>query len=135
MPHIVIEYSQDSFKSKDFKGLPSAHKELGLKQGIPGLVNSVFEAVANTDIVNPENIKVRAYQAEFYKLGLANTGFMHAVCKTHRGKTEFQKQKLSQAILNALEQIVLLTAEHSMIITVEVVEMDTASYSKRLIEK
>ncbi|MEA1989312.1 MAG: hypothetical protein U9N57_08945 [Pseudomonadota bacterium] len=132
MPHIVIEYSQDSFESKD---LPSAHKELGLSQGMPGLVNSVFEAVANTEIVNPENIKVRTYEAEFYKLGLANTGFMHAVCKTHSGKTEFQKQELSQAILNALEQIVQLTAEHSMVITVEVVEMDTASYSKRLIER
>jgi len=118
MPHIVIEYSQDSFKSKY----------------LPGLVNSVFEAVANTDIVNPENIKVRTYQAEFYKLGLVNTGFMHAVCKTHRGKAEFQNQELSQAILNALEQIVQLTAEHSMVITVEVVEMDTENYAKRLVE-
>ena len=136
MPHIVIEYSQDSFESKD---LPSAHAECGLQQGIPGLVNCVFEAVANTNIVKTENIKVRTYATEFYKLGLINTGFIHAVCKTHIGKTDIEKQMLSQAILTSLNQYIGQSnqslVKHSMVITVEVVEMDSSSYSKCMIEK
>lgn len=132
MPHIVIEYSQDSFESKD---LSYAHKALSRSQDIPGLVNSVFESVVNTNVVKPENIKIRTYAAEFYKLGLKDTGFIHAVCKTHTGKTDLDKQALSQAILKALEKTVQSMAEHSMIITVEVVEMDTESYSKSLVIK
>ncbi|WP_029407476.1 5-carboxymethyl-2-hydroxymuconate Delta-isomerase [Thiomicrorhabdus sp. Milos-T2] len=148
MPHIVIEYSKDSF---EFKDLPSTHNKMGQSQrlplntplsmplsmplSIPGLVDSVFEAVANTNIVKSENIKVRTYAAEFYKLGLNNTGFIHVVCKTHSGKTENEKKGLSQTIVNALERMVKSTAKHSMVITVEVVEMDTPSYSKTLVEK
>lgn len=145
MPHIVIEYSQDSFESKDIpyankalsrpQDIPSVNKLEGLSQGIPGLVNSVFDAVVNTNIVKPENIKVRTYAAEFYKLGLMNTGFIHAVCKTHTGKSDLEKQALSQAILKSLEQFVQSTAENSIVITVEVVEMDRSSYSKSLIVK
>lgn len=116
MPHIVIEYSQDSFESKD----------------LPGLVNSVFNAVANTSIVNPDNIKVRTYAAEFYQLGLADSGFIHVVCKTHMGKAGTQKQVLSEAVVSALEITAKSCAKHSMVITVEVVEMDTASYAKSL---
>lgn len=132
MPHIVIEYSQDSFESKD---LSYAHKALSWSQDIPGLVNSVFESVVNTNVVKPKNIKIRTYAAEFYKLGLKDTGFIHAVCKTHTGKTDLDQQALSQAILKALEKTVQSMAEHSMIITVEVVEMDTESYSKSLVIK
>jgi len=129
MPHIIIEYSADSIEKNN------------LSQGIPGLVNSIFDSVANTQVVNPNNIKVRAYATDCYQLGLPQTGFIHAVCKTHTGKTESEKQLLSQAILSALTASVKSDAtqvkailKHDVVITVEVVEMQTNSYTKAIVK-
>jgi len=66
-------------------------------------------------------------------LGLAETGFIHAVCKTHVGKTEGDKQQLSTAVLHALENHAKTFAKQTMVITVEVIEMDKASYAKSLV--
>jgi len=129
MPHIIIEYSADSIEKNN------------LSQGIPGLVNSIFDSVADTQIVNPNNIKIRAYAADCYKLGLSQTGFIHVVCKTHTGKTESEKQLLSQSILNALTASLKCDAvqvnvklKHDVVITVEVVEMQTSSYAKAIVK-
>ncbi|GAB6070396.1 hypothetical protein JCM30760_14930 [Thiomicrorhabdus hydrogeniphila] len=138
MPHIIIEYSADSIEKYN---LPCAHKKDGLPQGMPGLVNSIFDSVANTQVVNPNNIKIRAYKADCYKLGLEQTGFIHVVCKTHTGKTEIEKQLLSQSILSALTASVKTDAtqdkailKHDVVITVEVVEMQTNSYTKAIVK-
>ena len=117
MPHIIIEYSLDSFENLS----------------LPGLVTSVFDAVVKTKTVRAENIKVRAHATEFYKLGLAESGFIHVECRTHQGKTEEEKQVLSQAILDSIEAEIKKVAKHSMVITVEVVEMHIQSYAKAML--
>ena len=131
MPHIIIEYSADSFKKNN---LLCAQKD-GLQKGMPGLVDSIFDSVANTQVVNPNNIKIRAYAFDCYKLGLEQAGFIHVACKTHTGKTESEKQALSQSILKALKESVECKPEkeRNIVITVEVIEMQSNSYVKTIV--
>jgi len=116
MPHIIIEYSQDSV-------LPETAKKL---------VSSVFEAVKLTGLFKTENIKVRLHPVEIYQLGLPDSGFMHVMCRIHPGKNPEQKIQLTQTILSHLESVLKpeLKAESGLVITVEVVEMDRTKYAK-----
>ncbi|MDX1351506.1 MAG: hypothetical protein R3254_00740 [Thiomicrorhabdus sp.] len=118
MPHISVEYSYDSLA----------------RESLPGLVDSLFADLVNTQVVNPLNIKVRAQAVEFYKLGLENSGFMHAICRTHSGKTASEKRCLTQAILKSLQYCAKKSAKHPMVITVELQEMDSNSYAKSVID-
>ena len=124
MPHIIIEYSQDSVS------LNTAKK----------LVNTAFEAVNLTGLFKKDNIKARLHPVEIYQLGLPNSGFMHVMCRIHPGKTPEQKMQLTQTILSHLESVLKpelkpelkseIKAESGLVITVEVIEMDRTKYAK-----
>ncbi|MEA3405077.1 MAG: hypothetical protein U9R28_04965 [Pseudomonadota bacterium] len=113
MPHIVIEVSQDSLQSL----LPQQ------------LVSVAFDSVKQTGLFNSENIKVRLHPVEFYQLGLEGSGFIHVMCRIHAGKTQSQKQQLTQALINAIAE----SLNKRWVITAEVVEMDRASYAKKVL--
>ena len=113
MPHIIIEYSQDSFSLSTPKKL----------------VEGAFEAVKATGLFKADNIKVRAHPVMDYRLGLPNSGFIHVMCRIHSGKTDVQKLLLSQSVLVSLQS----GLSEAVVITVEVVEMDEMSYSKKVI--
>lgn len=113
MPHIIIEYSQDRFSSTTPKKW----------------VVDAFEAVAATGLFKVDNIKVRAHPVIEYRLGLSNAGFIHVMCRIHSGKTDVQKLLLSQSLLVSLQN----GLNERVVITVEVVEMDEMSYSKKVL--
>lgn len=112
MPHIIIEYSQESVPLTALKPW----------------VGNAFDAVKSTGLFKTENIKVRVHPVMEYRLGVQNVGFVHVMCRIHVGKTEVQKLLLSQSLLIALQHGI----SRSMVITVEVIEMDEMSYSKKL---
>lgn len=113
MPHIIIEYSQESFSSTTPKKW----------------VDEAFEAVKATGLFKADNIKVRAHPVVDYRLGLPDSGFMHVMCRIHSGKTDVQKLLLSQSLLVSLQN----GLSDAVVITVEVIEMDEMSYSKKIV--
>ena len=117
MPHIIVEHSLDLVDP--------------LKAN--GLLDTIFVAVESTGLFNLENIKVRLHPVDDYKLGLASSGFIHVTCRIHQGKTEQQKQQLTQSVLNAIA-LWMQQARRSCVITVELVELGRASYAKTIVE-
>lgn len=113
MPHIIVEYSQDT--------VPSTM----LKRWVDG----AFETVKATGLFKTDNIKVRAHPVMDYRLGLPDSGFIHVMCRIHSGKTDVQKLLLSQSLLVSLQN----GLSKAVVITVEVVEMDEMSYSKKVL--
>ena len=110
MPHIIIEYSQNSLQSVDEKGL----------------LESAFEAVKSAGLFTLDNIKVRLHKVEHYQLGLPESEFIHVMCRIHVGKTSEQKLQLTQTILQAIQVLV----QAPCVMTAEVVEMNRDSYAK-----
>ena len=113
MPHIIIEHSQSAI------ALPERQ----------GLVDELYQVVESAGLFKSENIKVRLHPLEYFKLGLPDSEFIHVMCRIHVGKTDEQKQWLTQAVLNAISERI----EGRCVITVEVVEMARGSYAKMIL--
>ncbi len=113
MPHIIFEYSQNTFANKEQSEL----------------LDCAFEAVESTGLFNADNIKVRLHPVENYRLGLKEHGFMHVICRIHQGRSVQHRVELSQAMLTALSKLM----SSKLVITVEVVEMERASYAKKVV--
>lgn len=112
MPHIIIEYA----------------RELADDQRGALLVQAVHDAVAKTGIFDVANIKTRAWPVLLYRVGDNDGPFIHIQCRIHGGRSEAQKRALSEAVLGAVRAQGL--AAH--VITVEVAELDRASYAKHV---
>lgn len=110
MPHIIIEHSQSAI------ALPERQ----------GLVDALYQVVESAGLFKSENIKVRLHPVENFKLGLADSEFIHVMCRIHVGKTDEQKQGLTHTVLNAISERI----EGRCVITVEVIEMDRSCYAK-----
>jgi len=112
MPHLIIEYSETTVTDIQ----------------VDTMMEAVHQAAVATGLFEEANIKIRAIPLRHYRLGHESGGFIHAQCRIHEGRSAEQKRQLSEAVLEALCDIPLSVR----VTTVEVVEMDTASYSKRL---
>ena len=110
MPHIIVEYADDVFNP----------------QGAELLTGMLFVAVEETGLFEPQNIKVRSHPVIVYKTAFEDKGFAHVQCRIHQGRSVDQKKTLTQAVMNVFKKIEL----SGCVITVEVVDMDTESYSK-----
>ncbi|MCA0899108.1 5-carboxymethyl-2-hydroxymuconate Delta-isomerase [Microbulbifer agarilyticus] len=116
MPHLVIEYSQ---KLED-------------SISIPALVSNGQQAMNDTGLFNAGAIKTRAIPFREFVLGKSHEGssnlFIHAEVRILEGRTSEQKEALSAAIFNYLCEAAPEVPE----ISVEVRDMQKASYSKRV---
>lgn len=110
MPHIIVEYSEDVITP----------------QGARMITEELFCTVEESGLFEPKNIKVRAYPAPVYKTGRDNDGFIHVQCRIHLGRSVDQKKHLTQKIVSTLVAMEI----KNLVITAEVVDMDTESYSK-----
>lgn len=110
MPHCIIEYSNG--------------------QDAELLCSAVFEAAQQSGLFNEDgsDIKVRASAFERYQTGGKRQSFIHVCLKILSGRTLEQRQALSQGVLENLAALATEVGSTS----VEVVEMERASYSKRL---
>lgn len=110
MPHLIIEFAQG---------------QAGDAQ-VEALLDAVHHAAATTGLFEASHIRVRAYPVAYYRLGGEQRPFIHAQLRIHSGRSLAQRQALSQAILTALHA----QQWPAQVITVEVVEMERASYAK-----
>ena len=114
MPHVIIEHSIKAF-------------DKSLNQNI---LNSIAKGIEQTLIFNIDNIKIRLHPINDFLLAKELEHFIHIQCRIHIGRSEAQKTQLSQAVLDAISGYTKLKT----VITVEIVDMDTDSYSKQVID-
>ena len=110
MPHCIIEHS------------PNIPPE--------GLLQAVFNGALHSQLFLPDgaDIKVRAIAYQNFKMGDGKAFFVHVAAKILAGRTDEQKQRLSQEIIKKL----LGLGYQDISITVEVVDMERQSYQKYL---
>lgn len=112
MPHCIVEHSANLSSSE--------------------LMPLVFEAVRDSGLFEADgsDIKVRAIPYQDYLVGTGGgtrtVDFIHIELKILSGRTPEQKQHLSRGVLEQIKTLALQPCS----MTVEVVDMDRASYAK-----
>jgi 5-carboxymethyl-2-hydroxymuconate isomerase len=114
MPHLIIEYSSGLDKRGDVKKL----------------MRTVYDAAVASEVMDPADIKVRATPFSHYRLHNSQDSFVHTTCRLLAGRTPEQKIKLAELIRKNMAD--LMPNVYS--ISVEIVDMDPASYKKRLLD-
>ena len=110
MPHLIIEYPA----------------QITTATQVETMLAAVYRAAAGSGLFDEAHIRVRAWPLEHYQLGGERRAFMHAQCRIHAGRAVAQKKALSEAVLAALHELAWAVE----VITVEVVELEQASYAK-----
>lgn len=110
MPHVIIEYTTDAVTPA----------QLG------PLVDAVHAAVSDSGLFTADHVKTRAVPLACYRTGNRARPFIHVQLRIKPGRSEHQKTALSHAVLAALDK----RADQARIVTVEVVDLDAASYAK-----
>lgn len=110
MPHLIIELAEDAVRSDE----------------IPSLVDAVHQVTTDSGLFESGHIKTRAYPVAHYRVGTVDRPFIHAQLRIKAERTNAQKQALSKVVLEAIRAQALAAG----VVTVEVVEMDQASYAK-----
>ncbi|CAM4037937.1 5-carboxymethyl-2-hydroxymuconate Delta-isomerase [Pseudoalteromonas byunsanensis] len=88
MPHLIIEHSSN---------LPIPAQQL---------VDAVHYAAERTELFAPETIKTRTQSTEYFKVDDKKIGFIHIHAHLIEGRTEAQKQLLSNTLLETLQNMV-----------------------------
>ncbi|WP_019583928.1 5-carboxymethyl-2-hydroxymuconate Delta-isomerase [Thioalkalivibrio sp. ALE16] len=109
MPHLIVEYSQD----------------LAAGPEVAVWLDAVHKAAHASGLFPESHIKVRAHPVAQYRVGGAVRPFVHVEVSLKSGRSLAQRQALSEAVLRALQDRV-----GEAVITVEVVEMEAASYAR-----
>ncbi len=111
MPHIIIEFARETASDEQ----------------LPALLDAVHTAVATSGLFTESHIKIRMLPVTFYRTGGGDAPFVHGQLRIKQGRSESQKKALSEAVLAAICDNITATC----VVTVEVVDMDVASYAKR----
>ena len=110
MPHLIIEYSE---------------QQAGPEQ-VEQMLDAVHRAANQTGLFEENHIRVRAVAYPHSLLGGTSGHFLHTQCRIHVGRSDEQKRDLSEVVLRALRGL----GWAAQSITVEVVDMDRATYAK-----
>lgn len=112
MPHLIIEYPADRVEAAQ----------------VAAAVDAVHGAAVASGLFDPTHVRVRAVGMEHYRLGGTAEPFVHVQCRIHAGRSDAQRKALSEGVLTAIRE----QRWPLKVITVEVVEMDTAGYTKHV---
>ena len=110
MPHLIIEYAE----------------ALATAEQLRPMIDAVHQAAVASGLFEEENIKTRVRSVAFYRTGTGQDPFIHAQLRILSGRSQEQKKLLSEGVLAAIRK----QGWAAKIITVEVVDMDRATYSK-----
>ena len=110
MPHLIIEFS---------RGQAAAPQ-------VEALLDAAHRAAVASGLFEEGHIRVRASELEYFRVGGRADHFIHLQCRIHSGRDAGQRAQLSRALLAALQGQQWPAAS----ITVEVVEMERATYAK-----
>ncbi|TDO99454.1 5-carboxymethyl-2-hydroxymuconate Delta-isomerase [Marinomonas balearica] len=113
MPHCIVEYSQN----------------LAQEVSPDDWLEAVKRGCLDSGLFEESDIKLRAAAFKNYMTGGQEDAFVHVVVKILDGRTQAQRAVLSESVLH---QLTLLQVKQ-ISLTVEVVEMESASYSKRVV--
>ncbi|TCH62959.1 5-carboxymethyl-2-hydroxymuconate Delta-isomerase [Acinetobacter sp. ANC 4862] len=119
MPHIHLEYS-DNIENLETKPILLALNK--------ALVEGVYVGSAN-------DVKSRAICQHDYVIGFgdASQAYVHAKVSLLTGRSVELQQEISQLLLTTLEQHLPKQSQMSLQICVEILEMQKATYSKKII--
>ncbi|GAA0400586.1 hypothetical protein GCM10009133_06800 [Cocleimonas flava] len=114
MPHCIIEHSNDVLTRVTQQQL----------------IDSVLTGAKKSALFELDHIKLRTHAYEYYQKGdVKQAGFIHVTVRILQGRTVEQRQDLSEKVLQEFDHLRL----SAVTITVEIVEMETASYTKKVI--
>lgn len=117
MPHIIVEYTPN------LTDLP-----------FDAMLASVTRRLADSPEVEDEaDLKARVIPADKFRVGLADSqrGFIHVTLRILEGRTEEAKRDFSQRVADGmLEHMPTFPDGMTAHLSVEVVDMDRASYRK-----
>ncbi|NNH01387.1 5-carboxymethyl-2-hydroxymuconate Delta-isomerase [Acinetobacter sp. ANC 5414] len=119
MPHIHLEYS-DNIENLETKPILLALNK--------ALVEGAYVGSAN-------DVKSRAICQHDYVIGFgdASQAYVHAKVSLLTGRSVELQQEISQLLLTTLEQHLPKQSQMSLQICVEILEMQKAIYSKKII--
>lgn len=110
MPHVILEYPQQQ-----------------LDEGqIDTILQALHHAIAGSGLFDASHIKTRAYPFQQYTNAGGADSYMHIQARIKSGRGENDKQQLSAAILDGISRLNLPIS----VTTVEIIDMDRASYAK-----
>lgn len=112
MPHLIVEHSQSVAENVD----------------IPTLIFTLHQAAIGTNTFQAASLKSRAVPVQAWCVGEQGGDFIHVEFRLLKGRTPEQKQAISAALLETLKTY----ASHIDSLTVEIRDMDDASYGKWL---
>jgi|TARA_B110000467_G_C18245125_1_gene436985 5-carboxymethyl-2-hydroxymuconate isomerase len=113
MPHFVIEYARE------------IEQQIDLSE----LLETTYQVGASSELMMPEDIKVRAHPYEYYRMAGTNDTFVHTTIFLLEGRTDEQKEKLSITLRS--EQAKLLPSVTA--ISIDIRDMNDTAYKKRLL--
>jgi len=111
MPHLIIEFADN----------------MAADNAVSDMLDAVHDATVETGLFIDSHIKTRAIPVKFYRTGVGRDTFIHVQLRIKSGRNETQKKMLSESVLSAIVNL----AWPVKIVTVEVVDIDSESYSKR----
>ena len=113
MPHCIVEYSQN------------------LEQEVPPMdwLEAVQDACMKSELFQPSDIKLRAFPCKHFITGGLQDAFVHVTIRILSGRSQEQKNRLAQSVLDAL----CCFSVKQVSLTVEILEMDSASYARKII--
>ena len=112
MPHIVVEYSSGGHGRFD----------------IAELMQALHAAAAATDVMKASDIKIRAISYDDYLVAGVRDGFCHVSVYMLEGRSDRQKQIVSEG----LRAILCETLPQTKSLSVDIRDMDSLAYKKRL---
>ncbi|WP_299729181.1 5-carboxymethyl-2-hydroxymuconate Delta-isomerase [uncultured Endozoicomonas sp.] len=113
MPHFIIECSRSIEKFT----LPDQ------------LMSSVFQSAVQSGLFNETDIKVRVQPFDHYLLPVKRMDFIHVTARILSGRSEEQKQLLSENVMDALAGF----GFKNTLVSVDVEDSNRAVYLKRVV--
>ncbi len=110
MPHIIVEYEDKLAKSVD----------------ISAILQAIHHAIADSGLFKANQIKTRAYPFHDHTNAGSHNPYIHIQARIKSGRDADNKKQFAQIILAGLKQLSIPAS----VITVEVIDMDRASYGK-----
>ena len=112
MPHITIEHY----------GLDAS------RHSVDTLFDGIIEAYSSSDIITPENVKMRTIHADAARAAGKDQPFVHITIAMTTGPSEAKRAELADKVFNAAATY-LSDIRH---VTLDIHEMNPVTYRKRI---
>ncbi len=113
MPHVIIEYA-------DILEAQVTRKDL---------INAIHQSVESSGLFNSDDIRSRTQSFDKFRLGTAQHSFLHITIKLLAGRTDEQKLKLTQSVLQAVQSLSL----SDVLVSCECVDIHKESYQQMIL--